>query len=250
VTRALARAPSGDTAPPAETPRRGWTKPPRLYEEVARDLAEAIGEGRFAEGDFLPTEQVLAADYGASRTVIREALKLVSARGLVEVLHGRGTRVRPRQRWQLQDQLIALIREDRQIPGDLVELRRVIEGEVAALAATRATDEHVAALRATIEAMRDAGRPDLCVEQDIRFHELLAEASGNALVPLVLEPLGQLARASRLATIRVPGAIGRSADAHLEIFRQIEARCAEGARQAMHRHLTQIDGELGRARRQ
>jgi DNA-binding FadR family transcriptional regulator len=233
---------------PDEPRRRVWAKPPRLYEEVARDLSQAIGEGRYAEGGFLPTEQDLAVGYGASRNVVREALKLLSARGLVEVLHGRGTRVLPRRQWQPQDQLIALIREDPQIPRHLVELRRLLEGEVAALAAARATGEQIAAMRATVEAMGGAGDPVALVEQDVRFHQLLAEASGNVLVPLVLEPLGQLMRASRLATVQVPGAIERSAAAHRAILRQIERRDAGGARRTMHRHVAQIEGEIGRAR--
>src|SRR5215467_9240661 len=113
------------------SPRRAWKKPLRLYEEVARDLGEAIGQGRFAPGEFLPTEQELAKGYGASRNVVREAVKLLTARGLVEVLHGRGARVTPRYQWQLLDQLVHLMSEDRQIPQDLLELRRILEVEIA-----------------------------------------------------------------------------------------------------------------------
>src|SRR5688500_491622 len=138
---------------PQARPER-WRKPPRLYEEVARDLGEAIARGRFATGDFLPTEQALAKEYGASRNVVREALKVLSARGMVEVLHGRGTRVAPRHQWQLLDQLVHLVREDRRVPHDLVELRRLLELEMAALAAERGSLEHCAAMAETIQAMR------------------------------------------------------------------------------------------------
>jgi len=104
-------------------------------------------------------------------------------------------------------------------------------------------------MRATVEAMEHVEQPDLCVEQDIRFHRLLAEASGNVLLPLVMEPLDPLVRASRLATIQVPGAIDRSAAAHRAILRQVEDGDVEGARQMMRDHLTQVAGEIGRARR-
>lgn len=231
---------------PQQPPER-WRKPPRLYEEVARDLGEAIARGRYAAGDFLPTEQALVKEYGASRNVVREALKLLSARGMVDVLHGRGTRVAPRHRWQLLDQLVHLVREDRRVPHDLVELRRILELEIAALAAERGDLGHCAAMAETIQAMRDAAdQPEVCIEHDIRFHRVLAEAAGNVLLPLVLEPVGQLLRAARLATIHNPGAIQRSIDAHAAILERVQARDPDGAREAMRAHLSQAENEIRR----
>lgn len=227
--------------------RKAWHKPPRLYEEVARDLAEAITGGRYEPTTYLPTEQALVEEYGASRNVVREALKLLSARGLVEVLHGRGTRVLPRQQWQMVDQLVSLMRDDAQIPRDLLELRRILEAEIAALAAERATAEQVEAMRATVDAMRRAaGHPEVCIEEDISFHRLLAEAAGNVLLPMVLDPVTQLLRASRLATIQNPGSIARSVKAHRAILNEVAARSPAGARQAMQRHLVSVEGEIAR----
>ncbi len=229
----------------ARSSRRAWKKPPRLYEEVARDLASAISEGQLAPGTFLPTEQELAQEYGASRSVVREAVKLLSARGFVEVLHGRGSRVRPRHQWQLLDQLVHLVREDRQVPHDLLELRRILEVEIAGLAAERAVTEQLAAMEETIAAMAAAAdRPEECIEQDILFHRLLAEAARNSLLPLVLEPVGQLLRASRVATIHNPGAVERSISAHRAILDRVAAHDADGARDAMRSHLLQVEGEI------
>lgn len=76
--------------------RAVWRKPLRLYGAVAQDLTRAITQGRYAPGAFLPTEQDLAAEYGTSRNVVREAQRLLSAHGMIEVLHGRGSRVLPR----------------------------------------------------------------------------------------------------------------------------------------------------------
>jgi len=228
---------------------RSWQKPPRLYEEVARDLADAIAQGRYVPGDFLPTEQALVTKYDASRTVVREALKLLSARGMVEVLHGRGTRVVPRHRWQLLDQLVHLMREDKRVPNDLLQLRRILELEIAALAAEHRTVDQCAAMAETIERMGEfSDQADLVIEHDIRFHHLLAEAAGNVLLPLVLDPIGQLLRASRVATIHNPGAAQRSIDAHGAILERVEARDPDGARDAMRRHLLQVEGEIRRIR--
>ncbi|HEV8636448.1 MAG TPA: FadR/GntR family transcriptional regulator [Chloroflexota bacterium] len=227
--------------------RPRWRKPPRLYEEVARDLAAAIASGRYAPGEFLPTEQALAQEYGASRNVVREALMRLSARGMVEVLHGRGTRVLPRHQWQLLDQLVHLIREDRRVPHDLLELRRILEVEIAGLAAERATAEQCVWMAGTIERMEQAAdQPEECIEHDIQFHRLLAEAAGNVLLPLVLDPIGQLLRASRVATIRNAGAVDRSISAHRAVLARIEARDPAGARLAMQGHLLQVEDEIHR----
>lgn len=231
-----------DTRAPS---RRQWMKPPRLYEEIARDLTEEIVHGRYAPGAFLPTEQELATAYGASRNVVREALKVLIARGLIEMLHGRGSRVLPHQHWQMQDQLIRLMREDPRVPRDLLTLRRILEVEIAHLAAQQATAEQIAEMQETIDRMRTcADQPEECTKHDIRFHQLLAEATGNVLLPLALEPVGQLLLASRLATIHNPGAVERSVSAHIEILSWVTARNADGAGQAMRRHLQQVEDEI------
>jgi len=226
---------------------RAWRKPLRLYGAVAHDLGDAIARGRYATGAFLPTEQELASEYGASRNVVREALRLLSARGMIEVLHGRGSRVLPRHQWQLLDQLVHLMREDRRVPRDLLELRRILEVEIAGLAADRALAAPIDAMAATIDRMRaHADQPEVCIEHDIQFHRLLAEAAGNVLLPLVLEPVGQLLRASRVATIHNPGAVDRSVAAHQEVLERVRARDVAGAREAMRRHLVQVEGEIHR----
>jgi GntR family transcriptional repressor for pyruvate dehydrogenase complex len=232
------------SAPARQQP---WRKPPRLYGAVAHDLAQSIIAGRFRPDTFLPTEQELATEYGASRNVVREALRWLSARGMIEVLHGKGSRVLPRHQWQLLDQLVQLLREDPRVPQDLLELRRILEVEIAGLAAERATITQHEAMAATIAQMRvDAEQPELCIEHDIRFHRILAEGAENVLLPLVLEPVGQLLRASRLATIHNPGTVDRSVAAHAEIVDRVQARDVLGAREAMRRHLLQVEGEIQR----
>ena len=215
-----------------------WRKPLRLYGAVAHDLSQAIAGGRYAPGDFLPTEQALATEYGASRNVVREALRLLGARGMIEVLHGRGSRVLPRHQWQLLDQLVHVMQEDALVPQDLLELRRILEVEIAGLAAERATAEQCDAMHAAIDQMRAAAdRPEICIEHDMQFHRLLAEAARNVLLPMVLGPVG-------LATIHNPGTIDRSEAAHREILTRVRDRDVAGACEAMRRHLLQVEGEI------
>lgn len=133
------------------------------------------------------------------------------------------------------------------MPQDLLELRRILEVDIAGLAAERVTTDHIAALAEAIDAMRGAAdRPEVCIEHDIQFHRLLAEAAGNVLLPMVLEPVGQLLRASRLATIRNAGAVDRSETAYRAILEYVRVRDAAGAREAMRQHLLQVEGEIQR----
>src|SRR5688500_7061430 len=109
------------------TKRSTWQKPGRLYEELAQHLAGSIIQGKMKPGDFLPKEQELADEYGSSRNMIREAIKMLRARGMVEVIHGRGSRVLPRHHWQISDQMIdLLLQEDNGIVRSLLELRRIL----------------------------------------------------------------------------------------------------------------------------
>ena len=224
-----------------------WRKPGRLYEEIARDLAEGVVGGDPASGEFLPTEQVLVERYGASRNIVREAVKLLNARGLIETIHGRGSVALPPERWRAADQLVRLVREDPRVPENLLELRRILEVEFAGLAALRAEPRHLEAMRETVERMRAApGDQGEGMDQDVRFHRLLAEATNNSLLPMLLEPVDPLLRANRLATIANPGTMERSIAAHETILERVEAGDEPGAREAMREHLEQVESEVRR----
>jgi GntR family transcriptional repressor for pyruvate dehydrogenase complex len=213
-----------------------------LCEEIARDLAHAISKGRLRPGNFLPAEQALAEKYQASRTAVREALMVLSTRGMVEVMHGRGTRVLPRHRWQLLDQLVRLVREDIDVDRSLFELRRILEVEVAGLAAERATAAQLRALREAIKrGWECVKRPEDWTVHDSTFHHLLAQASGNLLLPQVMESVSMLVRAAALSTARDPGATASAMEKHETILAKVEARDPAGAREAMRRHLVGVE---------
>ncbi len=232
-------------APSGTAKSRSWQKPPRLCDEIARDLAEAISLGRLQPGDFLPTEQGLAEKYGASRTAVREALTVLSTRGMIEAIHGRGSRVLPRHRWQLLDQLVRLVREDLEVDRSLFELRRILEIEVAGLAAERATAAHLKTLRKVVKQGSEcAGHPEDWTIHDSAFHHLLAEASGNLLLPQVMESVSMLVRATALSTAGDPGAIANATEKHEAILARVAARDPAGAREAMRRHLLDVEQRI------
>jgi GntR family transcriptional regulator, galactonate operon transcriptional repressor len=180
------------------TERRGMTetrlrpdgksqwRPLRFGAVVVEELSHRIIGGSLAEGDVLPTEPTLCEEFGFSRTVIREGLKLLEQRGLVRVEQGRGTTVQPRSSWDLLDPdvlRIALVYDyDLSLLDDLIAVRRVLEREMAASAAGRLSEAELEELAHLIEEMESSyGDYDLFRESDNAFHALIMRASGNEI---------------------------------------------------------------------
>ncbi len=187
------------TTPPAPTPRFPTIgQAERLYERVVYHLTQAIVEGRFPPASALPSEPELAAQFAVSRTVIREAIRVLAAKGLVAVKHGSGMRVRPVAEWDRLDATILFARiragRDEGLLRELFALRRIIEVAVVELAAEHRSDDDLAALDATIadtaavlESLDDADVRSGAVGAvlnalDIGFHRRLALAAGNGLL--------------------------------------------------------------------
>jgi GntR family transcriptional regulator, galactonate operon transcriptional repressor len=151
---------------------------------VVEELGQQIISGVFAEGDVLPTEPALCDEFGFSRTVVREGLKLLEERGLVRVEQGRGTTVRPRSSWDLLDPSVLQIAldydEDMKLLDSLISVRRVLEREMASGAAGRLTDAELAELEQIIEEMeRSFDDYDRFRALDNDFHAIIMRASGN-----------------------------------------------------------------------
>ena len=124
-----------------------YRRPGRLAEVVVNDLARQIVGGQHAENDVLPNEPALCDQFGMSRTVVREALKMLEERGLVRVEQGRGTTVQPRNSWNLLDPVILGIAlqydDDMSLLDDLISVRRVLEQEMTRAATSRLTEDEL-----------------------------------------------------------------------------------------------------------
>lgn len=158
----------------------------RFASVVVDELGEAIVSGALSEGDVLPTEPALCERFGFSRTVIREALKMLEERGLVRVEQGRGTTVQPRNAWNLLDPVVLAIAlkhdDDMSLLENLVAVRAVLEREMAAAAAPRLTADDLAELDANIDGMRQSYDDyDVFRTHDLAFHAIVMKASGNEI---------------------------------------------------------------------
>ena len=163
--------------------RASW-RPGRLGSVVVEELAHRIIGGDLAEGDVLPTEPALCEQFGFSRTVIREGVKLLEERGLVRVEQGRGTTVQPRDAWNLLDPVVIRIAleydRDMRLLDSLIEVRRVLECEMARAAAGRLTEDQLAELVTLIEKMEATyDQYGVFRQYDQAFHRIVMKASGN-----------------------------------------------------------------------
>jgi len=215
---------------------------PRLYQVIARRIDEMIQRGGYAVGDRLPGERELAQRLGVSRPSVREAVIALEVAGVVEVRTGSGVYVR----------LPTPSRGD--LPGadlgpgpyEALEVRRLLEGEAAFRSAARLDKRGFVKLRASIEAMRDDPSPvpsrgDI---GDRAFHELIATASGNSVLAMMVRELWN-ARTSPLwrrwiERTRTAAMHRERVEEHERIAERLVARDGSGAREAMHYHIDQV----------
>lgn len=213
--------------------------PQRLYRQIADQVRSLIAAGEFQPGSRLPAERELATQLGVSRPSVREALIALEVEGRVEVRVGSGVYVRPPAD---QNAPAAMVPAAEWGPFELLHARRVIEGEIAALAATRARRRDREQIRAAIDAMRsrlDDGVTPL--EADGAFHEAVAQASGNAVLLETVQAYWH-SRHGRLFEQLGGHFESRSVwrlaiTEHEAVLAAIEARDADAARTAMHRHM-------------
>lgn len=214
----------------------------RLYERVVDRILIMIQDGAWQSGDRLPPERDLAQAFGVSRTVIREAVKTLEARGVLETLTGSGVYVRPPDSATVSRSLrmyLQLLDQD-DIDLRLAEIRSVLEVEIAALAAGRATPEERQELRRLCQEMRKhAGSPRVLAEMDFQFHLLLAEATRNELFGILLSPVIQQLHDHFLYAWEHYGArpVESVFAQHEAITAAVETGDAELARRAMAHHI-------------
>jgi GntR family transcriptional repressor for pyruvate dehydrogenase complex len=214
----------------------------RLYEQIVEQIERSILQGSLKTGDQLPAERELAQQFGVSRTAVREAIKTLREKGLVRLQPGRGTFITNGTSRTIRQSLDFMTRIG-QLDGlaHLSEVRAVIEPEIAALAATRIEEPHIAAMREAISVMdRSRKNPEAYIEADLDFHLALAEAVANPIILTLIDSIVDLLREQRLRIFWVPGGPERGQVHHKLILQAIEQRDPVNARLAMSAHLQQV----------
>lgn len=214
----------------------------RLYEQIVQQIEETILKGELKPGDQLPAERDLAEQFGVSRTAVREAVKALREKGLVEAYTGRGTFVTNGTSQAIRQSLDLMVKIGQPEGATyLAEVREILEPEIAALAARRADEQHLGTMREAVAVM-DASLHDAeaFIEADLDFHLSLAEAAANPIILSLIDSIVGLLREQRLGTFQTAGGPERGQYYHRRILAAIETRNADQARTEMRAHLQQV----------
>lgn len=225
----------------------------RFYEQIAAAIRGRIVSGELAQGSRLPNEREIAAGYGVSRNVVREAIRTLAKDGLVVVRQGSGTYVADGTSRALGAslELAMSVGGVQQNLGDLVEIRQIIEPSVAGIAAERATPDDIKAMRREVESMEDAfDDVEAFIAADHRFHIAIADCTQNRLVSMMLFPIVDVLNEQRKRLFFVADSARTAQAFHHRILKAIEKGDAVGATEAMLGHVGQVRRDISRLQRE
>jgi len=222
-----------------------------LVDQVAGQLEALVIENALQAGDLLPPERELCELLGVSRTVVREAVRSLVARGLLEVRQGRGTLVRSPDPALASQVITHMLRGNG--AGHIAfprvhEVRRLLEVEIAGLAAERRTDADLRDIAALLERTAQARDPEAWARADVAFHARLADATHNLLFPVLLASMAEVLMELRLTAARLPETQATAQRYHTDIHAAIETRSPAAARKAMLRHMAEAEQSFQRGR--
>jgi DNA-binding FadR family transcriptional regulator len=209
-----------------------------LHGQVTQEIGRMIISGEIKPGELLPREEVFAQNMAVSRSALREALKVLGSKGLIETKQKTGTRVRDPRYWnQLDAEILAwrcasMPTED--FVEKLVEMREIIEPFASAAAAKRRTPEQLARIKAAYEEMDAAQDQDAWAKADLSFHEAVLDAANNELLGSLFSVIDTALGAYLLLSARKAADFKYSLPRHFAVYDAIRLKRPESAREAMH----------------
>jgi GntR family transcriptional repressor for pyruvate dehydrogenase complex len=210
----------------------------RLVDRVANEIQRLIVDGQLPAGIRLPSEMELAGRLAVSRTVIREAMQSLMAKGLLETRPGVGTIVRQVTRHQVVEPLSHLLRAHNASLDHLYQVRSILEVEIAALAAMQATPADIAELETVMVEMEAAtGDAETLAARDADFHRGLGKTTHNPLLIILLDSIRDLMQEVRLRVSSHPELVRTIIPDHRRILDHVIANDPDGARRAMREHV-------------
>lgn len=217
----------------------------KLRDQVVDALIERIEEEGLRPGDAFPSERALVDEFGVSRTVIREAMSALEVRGILGIDQGKRPRVASNSGTALRDELRMIARVEPDALWDLFEVRKMFEGEVAALTAARQDAGAVAAMRQAVKRMGEhLSEPEGYVDADVQFHNALLVGSGNRVLERLMRPVTELMLTSRMITASRRRPTKAALAEHEAILAAISRADPKGARDAMRSHLAATERDL------
>ncbi|MCI2959300.1 FadR family transcriptional regulator [Agromyces atrinae] len=221
-----------------------------LVSVVADGLLDRIVSGAIGIDEGLPSEAVVGAEFDVSRVTVREAVRSLTAQGVVRVVSGKGSFVNPVAQWESLDAVLRYISTsgiDGDVALQLIEVRRMFETSAAALAAGRRTDADLTELDRLLGEMRAAHESadvDRFVVADLAFHNVILHASGNVFLGVLFEPLTRVLADRRAQTSRVPQIQKNAIEQHALVAEALRTGESDAARAAMDSHMDQTLDDL------
>ena len=217
----------------------------RIYENIVEQIQRLIQQGDLGPGDQLPPERVLAETFQVSRASVREALRALELRGLIEGRQGGGTFVRALSSDDLIPPLASALLTGAEM-DQLMEVREMIEPHIAELAALRATPEAIAELEALLAHQAErVSRGEIPIEEDTAFHNALAISTANGVLLRLLHLIVDLLEDSRARWFQSPDRPAKSLAGHRRVLDAIKQRDSAAAYHAMAAHVRQVRGGPG-----
>lgn len=206
--------------------------------QVAARLTRRIVDGEIEESR-APSELDISREFGVSRVVARETLKILASLDIVDIAQGRRVTVRPQAEWDYLSPLLAEWLPEDHVDGllrELHQMRELLEPELAAMAAAAIGDETLARLREALDLMASLeSDPEAYLEVDHEFHMEICRAANNRILDRIMYSARWLGTASRRVTNQ--GSLPRATEAHALIYRALESRDPDAARAAMRTHV-------------
>ncbi len=216
----------------------------RVHEEIIAQIRRQLAEGRWKPGDRLPSERDLSERFKVSRASVREAIRALESAGLVRIKTGEGTYVASGSEVLLSP-LASVLLQQKDVYLDIFEARKVIEPEIAALAARRASQEEIQKMEGILEEQaRQIAQGESGVEADTAFHSLLTQSTKNKIILRLNDAIVDSLHETRERSLNVHGRPARSLAGHREILKAVRAKDSARARRAMLQHLTSIEGNV------
>ena len=214
----------------------------RLYQQIVEQIEVRFVSGELKVGDQLPSERELAEQFAVSRIAVREAVKTLREKGLVEIRPGRGTFITNGTQGVVRHSLDLLMKVGSAgASPNLVEVREIMEPEIAGLAAERINDAQILAMTKAVGLMDSAlENVNDFVEADLDFHLALAQATQNPIIPILMNSIIDLLREQRKRIALVEGGLSRGQYHHKKIMNAVLRHDSKAARLAMQHHLKQV----------
>jgi len=226
-------------------------KAKKIYEEIVEQIRGMITRGELKPGNKLPPERDMAEFLGVSRASVREALTALETIGILDIRPGEGTFVKRTSDSETFGSLTLLLSVEQTPEVQMMEVRRILETESAALAAKRATDADLQKIEESLLVMKTAETISDAVDADVRFHFAIAEATKNSVLLRIMNTVADLMhhtfRQDRENLYANPELGARVLSEHEAILKALQARNSDEAWSKMLEHINNIESSIGSA---